>query len=146
MQSLLKNKLIIFLLIVIVLALIFKQDSSRVPPPVIAKEAKTKAVPIPVAKQPITPNPDKLANLKNPFKPLNESLTIDAKPLTATPTLTGIISQDNEFLAIISSNGKSDFYKTHQKIAGYTLIEINSTSVVLLDEQAKKRLILHIKE
>lgn len=146
MQSLLKNKLIIFLLTVIVLTLIFKQNSSPLPLPVIAKEAKKTVVATPVAKQTITPNPDKLSSLKNPFKPLNESLAIDAKPLTTTPTLTGIISQGHEFLAIISLNGKSDFYKPHQKIAGYILTEINSTSVVLQDEHDKKRLILHIKE
>lgn len=151
MNGLLKNKSIILLVVLIILVVIFKQTKEPSKPMTItAKQADNKTErtkPKQTTNSPaINFNPQKISQIKNPFRPLNEILTATDKSTNTVLNLLGIVSQDNESLAIISNSGKSDFYKLNQKIMEYVLVEINSTSVVLYNEQKKQYLTIHIKE
>lgn len=144
MKNLPNTKLIILLLLLLLIGTIaFKQNTQSQLKTVAAPSAKQVAI----ARQFIEPNPNSLPVLKNPFKPLEVPLLAAGNTnVSSAPILTGIVSQNNEFLAIISAQGKSDFYKINQPVLEYTLAEINSTSVLLHNERTQQQIMLHLKE
>lgn len=144
MKNLPNTKLIILLLLLLLTGTIaFKQKTQPQLKTVAAPAAKQVAI----ARQFIEPNPASLPVLKNPFKPLaTPLLAANDASISSVPILTGIISQNNEFLAIISAQGKSDFYKINQSVLEYTLAEINSTSVLLHNQRTQQQVMLHLKE
>lgn len=144
MKRLFNNKLFILLLCLIAIFLMSRRENTQTIQ-VTAKQP-TKENNKNTYTEIINPNPAQRLNLKNPFKQVVASPLLSTTSSKSGLLLTGIVSKNDEFIAIISVQGKSDFYTLHQKILGHSIREINSTSVVLYDEQTKEQLILHIKE
>lgn len=145
MQVLFKNKLIILLLCVIALFLALHSDKQQALP-LAAKQQTTDFTSNAAGRAVIKPNPEQRSTPQNPFKTFVSHTAPTMNADNSSLALMGTVAQNNEFMAIIAVQGKSDFYRPNQKLLEYTIQEINSTSAVLYNEHTKQRSILHIKE
>ena len=144
MNRLYNSKLFILLLALVAIILISRQENTQTIQ--VSAKQPPKASSVNTYTEVINPNPAQRSGLKNPFKQIAATPLPNATTNKNNLILTGIVSGNKEFLAIISVQGKSDFYTRHQKILGYSICEINSTSATLYNEQTNEQLILHIKE
>lgn len=93
-------------------------------------------------------NPESLKNPRNPFvQPVTITVS-NKKTQNSNPNLilNGIVSQNGEYLAMISNQGKIDFYSKNQQIFNYLITNINMDSVTFYDQKQETNFILKLKE